>query len=108
MNLEEYQKLAAETAIYGDHNAINYPVLGLTSEAGEIAGKWKKVLRDDKGVLSDEKKKELSKEVGDVLWYCAALCRDLGVSLADVAQQNIDKLMDRKKRSVLGGSGDNR
>lgn len=108
MTFEEYQKQATATAIYGEGAKINYPILGLVGEAGEIANKYKKVLRDDGGKLSHEKHTALVDELGDVLWYCAALANDLGVDLADVALLNIIKLEKRKKNGTIQGSGDNR
>ena len=108
MNILEYQKRAIETAIYGEGSKIIYPTLGLTGEAGEVADKVKKVLRDSNGEFSDEKKLEIAKEIGDVLWYCAALSRDLGYDLDLIAQMNLDKLHSRKERNMIHGSGDNR
>lgn len=108
MNINEYQNKAIETAIYGKGNKVIYPTLGLSGEAGEVAEKVKKVLRDKQGVFSDEIKAELAKEIGDVLWYCAALSRDLGFELETICQMNIDKLNSRKARNVISGSGDNR
>ena len=105
---EEYQSRANATAIYPKEHSIIYPSLGLTGEAGEVAVKVKKVLRDDNGELSDDKRTELIKEVGDVLWYIAALCRDLEVTMSEVASINIAKLESRKNRGTLQGSGDNR
>jgi NTP pyrophosphatase (non-canonical NTP hydrolase) len=80
----------------------------LCGEAGEIANKTKKVLRDDNGVISEKKKNELGAEIGDCLWYIAALCNDLGLNLGDIAQENLNKLNDRKNRGVIKGSGDTR
>lgn len=109
MTFNDYQLEACATAIYGAGNAIIYPALGLGNEAGEVLGKIKKVLRDNDGNFKDAKvREELSKECGDVLWYLAALCRDLYISLDDVAAQNIEKLRDRQARGVIQGSGDNR
>lgn len=108
MTINEYQKRALETAIYP--NPIIYPTIGLVGEAGEVADKVKKVLRDKNGEFFKEPstKEEIMKEIGDVLWYCATLANDLGYSLEEVAETNIKKLSSRKKRGVLGGSGDNR
>ena len=92
MKLNEYQEKATKTAIYGTGSAINYPVLGLVGEAGEIANKYKKVLRDDDGILHPDKRQALADELGDVLWYVAALARDLGTTLEEVAIKNIEKL----------------
>ena len=104
-----YQKLAKQTAIYPDQGKnIIYPTLGLCGECGEIAEKVKKVIRDKGGVFDDETKKELSRELGDVVWYVAMLSDELGYKLSDIAQCNVDKLFDRKKRGKLSGSGDKR
>ncbi len=110
MTFEEYQKATAETAVYpkeGDRGIV-YTTLGMASEAGEVAGKYKKVIRDMQGTLSDEMKKEMGKEVGDVLWYVSQVCAELGLSLEDVAAENIAKLRSRKERGQLAGNGDNR
>ena len=87
--------------------ALAYVGLGL-GEAGEVQGKIKKVLRDDGGVITDEKREAISAELGDVLWYLAGVATELGVTLDDIARDNIAKLLDRKSRGVIGGSGDNR
>ncbi len=103
MSLNYYQTQAYSLAKYPQTYAIVYPALGLAGEAGEVAEKVKKFLRDD---TWDED--AVIKELGDVLWYIAALASDLGVSLEHVAQTNLDKLFSRKERNVLSGSGDNR
>lgn len=108
MQINEYQEKAIETAIYGAGHTIVYPTLGLAGEAGELANKVKKVLRDKEGVFSEEIKEDLKKEAGDALWYIAALLRDLGYTLEECAEENINKLHSRKERGVIGGSGDNR
>ena len=118
MNFEEYQKQSVKTAIYptindiqnanNNDNNIYYPVLGLCSEAGEIAGKVKKIMRDNNGRITENHVDELKKELGDVLWYLAAICNELDISLSDVAKYNVEKLLSRKERGVLSGSGDNR
>lgn len=108
MTLNEYQEKAVDTAIYGAGYNIIYPTLGLAGEAGEVADKVKKVLRDNVGIFTDDKRLEIAKEIGDVLWYIAALTRDLGYTLDEVAQWNVDKLADRKARGVITGDGDNR
>lgn len=113
MNLNEYQEKSRGTAKYPDAgDTLQYPVLGLVSEAGEIASKCKKHIRDD-GItipsqFSDEQKLELAKELGDVLWYVSQLATELGYDLDEVAQMNIEKLYSRMDRGKLGGSGDNR
>jgi NTP pyrophosphatase (non-canonical NTP hydrolase) len=109
MLFEEYQKESRKTAVYPDAGAnIIYPVLGLCGESGEVAEKIKKVLRDDGGVISEEKKLELKKEIGDVLWYLAQISTELGLNLDDVAKQNLEKLFSRMDRGAIHGSGDNR
>lgn len=108
MQFDDYQEQAVATAIYGAGNAIVYPALGLGNEAGEVQGKIKKVLRDNNGVFTDELRQKVGDEIGDVLWYMAALCRDLDLNLDTIAQRNIQKLKDRQARNVIGGSGDNR
>lgn len=108
MTINEYQDKAVETAIYGVGNSIIYPTLGLAGEAGEVADKVKKVLRDKEGEFSDETKEEIAKELSDVMWYCAALARDLGYSLNEIAEINLEKLKSRQERGVISGSGDNR
>jgi NTP pyrophosphatase (non-canonical NTP hydrolase) len=108
MNFADYQSQAAKTAVYNDADVIIYPALGLLSEAGEVAGKIKKVLRDTNGQFSPEERWAIADEVGDVLWYIAALCEDMGTPMELVAQRNLDKLNSRLARGVIQGSGDNR
>ena len=103
MQLQQYQELTRTTAIYPKEQAVAYLALGLASEAGEVAGKVKKIIRDGGvDVMST------IDEVGDVLWYCVRLCDELGLNAEDVLQRNIHKLLDRKDRGVIGGSGDKR
>lgn len=106
LSLNDYQTGAMTTAIY--HDKVIYPALGLAGEAGEVAGKVSKILRDSKGVLTDEVKKDLRKEIGDVLWFAAALAKDIDATLGEIAEENLAKLKSRKDRGVLGGSGDDR
>lgn len=106
MTLNEYQLKALETAVYP--TPIIYPTLGMCGESGEVADKVKKVIRDNNGEFSEEKKKEIAMEIGDVLWYCATLAHDLGFSLDAIAGMNHAKLKSRQQRGMLGGSGDNR
>ncbi|MFN4070784.1 MAG: nucleoside triphosphate pyrophosphohydrolase family protein [Thermus caldifontis] len=108
MTLNEYQQEAKKTALYPEAYRLLYPTLGLVGEAGELANKVKKVLRDHVGSLGQEARADLVAELGDVLWYVAQLATDLGVSLEDVAQGNLAKLRSRLERGKLGGSGDNR
>ena len=109
---EEYQEQAATTANYPDRldNKLGwiYPVLGLAEEAGEVAGKCAKIVRDNNWRYDMNKVYEIAKELGDVLWMVSAVCDEFGISLVDVARINIAKLQDRKERNVLSGSGDNR
>ncbi len=102
MYLSQYQKQAAETAIYPKDKALEYLALGLVGEAGEVANKIKKVIRD--GTSPNNVRDEL----GDVLWYLAMLSTEIGYSLDTIADKNLWKLANRKERNVLGGSGDNR
>jgi NTP pyrophosphatase (non-canonical NTP hydrolase) len=106
MNINTYQQEAAKTAIYS--NKLIYPTLGLAGEAGEIANKVKKILRDNSGELQEDVRQNLISELGDVLWYVAALATDLKTELSEVAKKNIEKLNSRKNRGAIGGSGDNR
>jgi NTP pyrophosphatase (non-canonical NTP hydrolase) len=110
MTFEDYQKQALTTVLStgDDFKDLLHWVLGLNGEAGEVAEKLKKIIRDKQGIVSDDDKHELAKELGDVLWYIAVFANDLGVSLDQIAQQNLDKLASRKDRGMLGGSGDNR
>ena len=109
MELNEYQKESKKTAQYPDiGNNIVYTTLGLVGEAGEMANKVKKIIRDDDGKMSDEKKKELGKELGDVLWYIAQIASELDVPLEKVAQDNLEKLFSRVERGQIQGSGDDR
>ena len=109
MTFEDYQRESRKTAIYPDAGRnIIYPVLGLCGESGEVAEKIKKVLRDEGGVVSEEKKLEIKKELGDVLWYVAQISTEFGLSLEEVAQGNLEKLFSRLDRGQIKGSGDDR
>ena len=104
-----YQEMTAQTAKYPKEQALEYLSLGIASEAGEIAGKMKKWIRDgDTKMTREEWVQAMSSEIGDVLWYAARLADELGLSLSQIADENMDKLLDRKARGVIGGSGDNR
>lgn len=108
MELREYQTRAGETAIYpmagtGSLNEFAYLGLGLASEAGEVGGKIKKLIRD-----GEANRMAIIAELGDVAWYWARLCSVLGVNAEDVIEDNLKKLLDRKERGVLGGNGDTR
>ena len=110
MTLDEYQQQALKTVLStgDDFKDLLHWVLGLNGEAGEVAEKLKKIIRDKNSQITDQDKQELAKEIGDVLWYLAVFAHDLGVPLSDIAQQNLDKLKSRQDRGVLGGAGDNR
>ena len=109
MDFNTYQKNARLTAQYPNlgSNYI-YPTLGLVGEAGEVAEKVKKVIRDKKGIFDEESKKGLKKELGDVLWYVSNLCTEFNFSLDDIALQNLEKLKLRAARGKISGSGDDR
>ena len=108
MDFNQYQAQAKETAIFPKETALAYLSLGLTSEAGEVAGKAKKVIRDHGGVLTEDYRQALEGEIGDVLWYTAMLADYLDLELDQIATANISKLHSRKERGALGGDGDNR
>jgi len=109
MDLHTYQARAADTAQYPDvgSNPI-YPTLGLCGEAGEVADKVKKVMRDQGGVFGEQVRADLALELGDVLWYVARLASELNLSLEAVAEGNLAKLASRAARNVIAGSGDQR
>lgn len=109
MTFNEYQEKARVTARYPKIGAgFVYPALGLAGETGEVLEKVKKIMRDENGVVSEEKKREIIKELGDVLWYVSQIAFELGASLEEVATANVSKLADRDKRNAIKGSGDNR
>ncbi len=109
MDLNSYQTAALQTAIYPNMGMnFPYPALGLVGEAGEVADKLKKVIRDNDGVLTDPVRDAVAKELGDVMWYLAVLAYELDYDLNTIAQNNLDKLASRQERGVLTGSGDNR
>lgn len=106
--LDIYQNSALTTAQFPDELKIIYPTLGLNGEAGEVAEKVKKILRDNDGVIDSEKRLEIAKELGDCLWYIAVLSYYIGYNLSAVAEMNIRKLRSRQQRNKISGSGDNR
>lgn len=109
MQLHDYQEAARATALYPNiKGCALYPILGLCGEAGEVAEKMKKILRDHSGVMSPAHKGEIAKELGDVLWYLTNIAVDLGFSLEAIARMNLEKLTSRQQRNQLHGSGDNR
>jgi len=108
VELSDYQRLSRETAAYPREAWLAYPALGLAGEAGEVANDVKKVIRDDDGVVSGERRSQLAGELGDVLWYVAQLATELELDLEDVAGANLEKLRSRARRGVIAGSGDDR
>jgi NTP pyrophosphatase (non-canonical NTP hydrolase) len=109
MNFSDYQTKSRKTARYPviGHGVI-YPTLGLTNEAGEVAGKVKKIFRDKGGLIGTEEREALKSELGDVLWYLAQVCTELEIPLDEVAEANIEKLFSRLERGKIGGEGDDR
>jgi NTP pyrophosphatase (non-canonical NTP hydrolase) len=102
----EYQKKAASTAVYPIKDRITYPALGLCGEVGEVMNAYKRTIRDD--ITLDDIRDDLKSELGDCLWYLAVLARDLELRLDEIAEQNLQKLAERKQRGTLQGSGDTR
>ena len=107
INFDLYQENSRKTwsLVHTDHPIV-YPTLGLVNEAGEVAGKIKKIFRDKDGVISEADGEALKSELGDVLWYLTQICTELDLSLEEVASQNITKLFDRLERGVISGEGD--
>lgn len=119
LTFNEYQNGALETAQYPEVETINdfggltgtnfvYPVIGLVGEAGEVAEKCKKIIRDKKGLVEETDKQAIKKELGDVLWYVAVLAKEFDLNLDEVAKANYEKLKSRKERNVISGNGDDR
>ncbi|MBI1742875.1 nucleoside triphosphate pyrophosphohydrolase family protein [Candidatus Acetothermia bacterium] len=108
-NFDIYQRESRKTwnVIKTDHSIV-YPTLGLANEAGEVAGKIKKIFRDRKGQITDADREALKSELGDVLWYLTQICTELDLSLEEVAEANITKLFSRLERGAITGDGDNR
>ncbi len=108
-NFDVYQRESRKTwsLIQMDHPIV-YPTMGLVNEAGEVAGKVKKIFRDREGQISEKDRLSLKDELGDVLWYLAQICTELDISLQEVAEANLDKLFSRLERGKIGGDGDNR
>ena len=109
MDFKTYQKKARSTAQYPNLGSNNiYPTLGLVGEAGEVAEKIKKVIRDKNGIFDDESKIAIKKELGDVLWYLSNLCNEFDFKLEEVALLNLEKLKLRAAKGKISGSGDDR
>ena len=108
VDFKSYQDMASDTAVYKAEHAVIYPALGLAAEAGEVANKVKKLVRDGPDKRPDDWREQIASEIGDVLWYCAALATDLNLTLGMIAGQNEAKLSARKSAGTIGGSGDTR
>lgn len=108
MNFEEYQTESKKTAIYDVGKKLEYLILGICGESGELAEKYKKIIRDKNGIMSDEDREAFKKELGDVLWYISQLSTVLNFTLEDVAKTNLEKVFSRLERGKIKGSGDNR
>ena len=108
MNFTDYQMKSDLTAVYPEDKALEYLCLGLASEAGEVAGKLKKIIRDSNSSITEDAKFALVGELGDVLWYISQIALELNVPLDVVAHENIAKLKDRQDRGKISGSGDSR
>ncbi len=109
MTFEEYQQNTAKTAIYPEQGKIGglvYTALGLSGEVGETCNQIKKILRDNNGLLTDERKKKLFDELSDIGWYWSQLCTELGFNLVDIATYNLEKLDKRYKENKIHGDGD--
>ena len=108
LTFKEYEEVAMSTKVGWNKNEILYPLIGMCGETGEVADKIKKVLRDKKGNFSENDRVEILKEIGDTLWYMAALCQDLGYSLGTAANINLAKVTKRRAENTIHGEGDNR
>jgi NTP pyrophosphatase (non-canonical NTP hydrolase) len=108
VEFSEYQRRSRRTAEYPREAWLAYPALGLAGEAGEVAEHVKKTIRDDGGVVGEERRAALAKELGDVLWYVAQLASELELELEQIAHANLEKLLSRQRRGMLSGSGDDR
>lgn len=108
MDFSQYEVEASRTAVYPEEYALLYTTLGLAGEAGEVANKAKKILRDDKGIVTEERTEQLVGELGGVLWYLSECARQLGVPFNHIAHSNLGQLQSRQERGEIQGSGDNR
>lgn len=106
--IDEYQEFTSSTAMYPKEYGLIYTTLGLAGEAGEVANKVKKVIRDTNGEINEETRQALKSELGDVYWYLARLADELGFASSDIIAENVQKLSSRFERGVIKGSGDNR
>jgi NTP pyrophosphatase (non-canonical NTP hydrolase) len=109
MNFNDYQQKSRATAQYpAIGHPVIYPALGLVNEAGEVAGKIKKIFRDKQGNIGEPEREALKAELGDVLWYIAQVATELELPLDEIAETNLAKLLDRQARGKIQGDGDNR
>lgn len=111
LSFNAYQEQAASTAVYpdkGTERGLEYVSLGLCGEAGSVGNQVKKIFRDDNGVLTPARKVAIRRQAGDSLWYLSQICQELGITLEELAAENLAKLSDRKDRGVIHGDGDNR
>jgi NTP pyrophosphatase (non-canonical NTP hydrolase) len=108
MDFRYYQAVSKKTAIYSKALKILYPTMGLAGEAGEVSNKVKKIYRDKAGKYTLQDRNDIADELGDVLWYISQLASDFNICLEGIAEDNIRKLQDRKKRNMLRGNGDKR
>lgn len=108
ISFNDYQILAHSTAIYPRERGLEYTILGLVGEAGELANHYKKVIRDKNGILHEEERQKLAKELGDCLWYIASVAEELHFDLEDIAERNLAKLAKRAENGTISGSGDDR
>jgi NTP pyrophosphatase (non-canonical NTP hydrolase) len=110
MTFEEYQRTALETAIFNKDQLMDKTIwaMGISGEAGEVLEKWKKIVAYNDGIVTEQDKQEIKKELGDVIWYVALMAHSLNLSLEEIILLNVEKLADRKERGVQKGAGDNR
>lgn len=113
MEFNDYQKECRKTDVGTSAQDCIYPgwlyyVLGIAGESGEFAEKVKKLFRDNNGVIDDEFKAKVIKECGDILWYMARFLDQFDITLNEVAEENITKLLGRMERNKIHGDGDNR
>ena len=112
MNMKDFNTYQTESrktwGVIPMNHPIVYPTMGLVDEAGEVAGKIKKIFRDKNGQITEEDRQSLKNELGDVLWYLTQICTELGLTLEEVTETNITKIFSRQERGKLGGDGDNR
>lgn len=108
-DFSDYQAQSRKTwNVIPMNHPIVYPTMGLVNEAGELAGKIKKIFRDKQGIIGEDDREALKGELGDILWYLTQICSELDLSLSEVAEANLEKLFSRLERGLIQGEGDNR